>query len=200
VAIAVVAALYILIQIVCVGTLPELATSQRPLADSATRFMGTLGGAVISVGAVISITGNLNVVLLAGSRMPFAMAERHELPNVFSKTHSKFHTPHVSILVTSAIVLAVTLSGTFIYALTISTLTRLASYAVTCAALPILRRRKNMPSATFKVPGGEIVSVLVLVLAVWLLYNSTIREARDASIAAAVGLVIYFAYRAVHKK
>ena len=88
-----------------------------------------------------------------------------------------------------------TLSGTFIYALTISTLTRLASYAVTCAALPILRRRKNMPPATFKVPGGEIVSVLVLVLAVWLLYNSTIREARDASIAAAVGLVIYFAYR-----
>jgi len=199
-AIAVVAVVYILIQIVCVGTLPELATSLRPLADSATRFMGTAGGAVISAGAIISITGNLNVVLLAGSRMPFAMAERNELPAFFSRTHSRFHTPHVAILVTAAIVLAVTLSGTFIYALTISTLTRLASYAVTCAALPLLRRRKDIPAATFKVPGGGLVSVLVLVLAAWLLYHSTVREARHAIIAAAAGLVIYFAYRAARKR
>lgn len=50
IAIAVVALLYILIQIVCVGTLPELAQSQKPLADAATRFMGTAGGAIISAG------------------------------------------------------------------------------------------------------------------------------------------------------
>src|SRR5262249_36208696 len=142
VAIAVVAVVYILIQIVCVGTLPELASSTRPPADSASHFMGSVGGAVITAGAIISITGNLHIVLLAGSRMPFAMAERKELPSFLATTHRRFHTPYVSILVTAAIVLVVTLSGTFIYALTISTLTRLASYAVTCGALPLLRRRK----------------------------------------------------------
>jgi len=200
VAIAVVATVYILIQIVCVGTLPELASSQRPLADSATRFMGTAGGAIISAGAIISITGNLNVVLLSGSRMPFAMAERKELPPVLARTHQKFHTPHISILITAAIVLVVTLSGTFIYALTISTLTRLASYAVTCAALPLLRRRKDATPARFKVPGGSVIAVLVLILSSWLLYNSTVREARDASIASAVGLLVYFIYRLVRKR
>ena len=200
VAIAVVAIVYILIQIVCVGTLPDLASSQRPLADSASRFMGTAGGAIISAGAIISMTGNLNVVLLSGSRMPFAMAERKELPPFLARTHQKFHTPHISILITAAIALAVTLSGTFIYALTISTLTRLASYAVTCAALPLLRRRKDAPPAKFKVPGGDLIAVLVLILASWLLYNSTVREARDASIAAAVGLVIYFIYRLMRQR
>src|SRR5947199_8288814 len=55
IAIGVVAFIYILIQIVCVGTLPELAQSQKPLADAGTRFLGTAGGAIISVGAIISI-------------------------------------------------------------------------------------------------------------------------------------------------
>jgi amino acid transporter len=200
VAIALVAFTYILIQVVSVGTLPELGTSQRPLADAATRFMGTAGGAIIAAGAIISITGNLNVVLLSGSRMPFAMAERNELPSFFGKTHPRFHTPHVAILITAAIVLAVALSGTFIYALTISTLTRLVSYAVTCGALPLMRRRKDLPRAEFTVPGGNVAALLVLLLSVWLLSNSTLSEARDATIAAVVGLVVYLVYKAFHKK
>jgi amino acid transporter len=195
VAIVVVAVTYILIQVVCVGTLPELANSQRPLADAAGRFLGTAGASIIAAGAIISITGNLNVVLLSGSRMPFAMAEQRELPSLIGATHKRFHTPHVSILITGVIVLAVTLSGTFIYALTISTLTRLVSYAVSCSALPLLRRRKDAPKAEFMVPGGNVMALLVLVLAAWLLTNSTVREARDATIAAAVGLVVYFVYK-----
>ena len=39
----VVALVYVLIQVVCVGTLPELATSQRPLTDAAARLMGPPG-------------------------------------------------------------------------------------------------------------------------------------------------------------
>src|SRR6266581_2039102 len=43
IAMAVIATTYILIQIVCIGTLPELARSTRPLADAGQRFMGTAG-------------------------------------------------------------------------------------------------------------------------------------------------------------
>src|SRR5437773_6868859 len=53
IAIAVVALFYILIQIVCVGTLPELAHSEKPLADAGTHFLGAAGGATISAGAII---------------------------------------------------------------------------------------------------------------------------------------------------
>jgi len=194
-AIVVVAVVYLLIQIVCIGTLPGLARSERPLADAASQFMGSAGAAVIAAGAIVSITGNLNVVLLSGSRMPFAMAERSELPSLLAKTHQRFHTPHVSILVSAAAALTLTLSGTFIYALTISTLTRLASYAVTCVALPVLRRRTDVPAAAFKAPAGVVISILVVVLSIWLLANSTLREARDATIAAIAGLAIYYLYK-----
>jgi len=190
-AIGVVALFYILIQIVCIGTLPGLSASDRPLADAARRFLGQPGAAIISAGAMISIAGTLNVVMLSASRIPFAMAARGELPGVLAAVNKRFHTPHAAILLTSALMAALTLSGTFLYAVAISTIARLLIYAATCAALPVLRRRAGAPSATFHVPAGIAVSFAVLLLTTWLLWNATWREGRDTAIAAAVGLAVY---------
>jgi APA family basic amino acid/polyamine antiporter len=194
-AIGVVATLYILIQFVSIGTLPGLAGSSRPLADASRSFMGSAGASIISAGAMISIIGNLSLLILAGSRIPFAMAEQKQLPRLLSNTHKRFHTPHVAILVSAAVMLALALSGTFIYALTISAIARLLTYAATCASLPKFRHTSDAPPAKFKAPAGILVSIAALLLAGWLLSNSTLREARDAGIAAALGLLIYFAYR-----
>lgn len=195
IAIAVVASLYILIQIVSVGTLPELAQSQKPLADAATRFMGTAGGAIISVGAMISITGNLNILVLAGSRVPFAMAEQQQLPSFIARVHQRFSTPHFAILITAALMLVLTLNSSFVAALTISAIARLLTYGATCISLPVFRRRSGAPPATFHLRYGTVIAMLALLLAIWLLANSTFAEARAAAIAAAAGLLIYFAYR-----
>jgi basic amino acid/polyamine antiporter, APA family len=195
IAIGVVALLYIMIQVVCVGTLPELATSTKPLADAGSRFLGTAGGAIISAGAMVSITGNLNILLLSGSRVPFAMAEQKQLPAVIGDVHSRFFTPYVSILITAALMLFLTLQSSFLAALTISTIARLVTYAATCLALPVFRNRKSAPAALFHLPGGTIVAILSLGLIVFLLAHSTWQEAKAATIAGGVGLVIYFAYR-----
>jgi basic amino acid/polyamine antiporter, APA family len=194
-AIGAVATVYVLIQLVCVGTFPELASSERPLVDAAGRFLGTTGAAIIATGALVSTAGNLNANLLAGSRLPFAMAEQRQLPRVLSKTHNRYRTPHVSILLTAAIMLTLTLSGSFIYALTLSTITRLLTYSVTCAALPILRFKRGASPAGFRLPWGIAISAAALMLAVWLLSNSTWREARDVTLAASLGLLIYVANR-----
>lgn len=145
IAIAVVAFLYILVQVVCVGTLPELAQSQKPLADAGTRFMGTAGGAIISAGAIVSIIGNLNVLVLSGSRIPFAIAEQRQLPSFIASVHRRFATPYVAILITAAIMLLLTLKSSFVAALTISAIARLVTYGATCLSLPIFRRRSDAP-------------------------------------------------------
>ena len=49
------AVLFILIQIVAIGTLPELAESKTPLADAAGKFMGSFGASFIAIGALVSI-------------------------------------------------------------------------------------------------------------------------------------------------
>jgi len=194
-AIGVVVVVYMLIQVVCIGTLPGLAGSQRPLADASQQFLGKMGGSLISAGALISIFGNLGIIMLAGSRMPFAMAEQGELPRALAATHERFRTPHLSILLTFALMLALTLASKFITALTISTIVRVAVYGTTCAALIALRRKRDAPEAMFRAPAGLVVSIVALVFTVWLLSNVPGREALNASIAAAAGMLIYLLYR-----
>lgn len=194
IAMAIVVALYIVIQIVCIGTLPGLAGSQRPLADAAATFLGAAGGSMIAAGVVISIAGNLHLVILSASRVPFAMAEREELPHFLAVTHRRFHTPHWAILFTGLVAGVLTLTGTFIYGLTISTIARLLVYAVTCAALPVLRRKQGA-SPAFQITGGVPIAGAAILLTAWLLSNNTGHEARDSAIAAATGMAIFAAYR-----
>ena len=199
-AIAVVAVLYIGIQFVCIGTLPGLATSQRPLADASNLFLGRAGAALISAGVIVSIIGNLNVLILAASRLPFAMGEGGELPQWLARTHRRFRTPHIAILITIAVMLALTLWSTFSTQVRISAITRLLSYSVTCAALIALRKSSDAPPALFKAPAGVALAIASLVLAVWLLSNSTLLDARDTAIAATIGIVIFFAYWLARRK
>jgi len=191
----VVVAFYVLIQVVSIGTLPGLADSERPLADAAARFLGTPGAVMITAGMVISLAGNLNVLILAASRMIYAMAERGELPTGLAVIHPRFRTPVPAVLATTAVMLALTLSGTFIYLVTLSTISRLVTYLATCGALPLFRLRRASPPAAFRMPGGVMVAVAAMLLAVWLLSNSTVREARDTGIATAVGLGILWLNR-----
>ncbi len=195
IAMAVIATTYILIQVVCIGTLPDLAKSTKPLADAGQRFMGTAGAAIISAGAIISVAGNLNITVLSASRVPFAIAERKQLPAMFARVHPRFFTPHLSIIVTTALMLVLTLKSSFVAALTISTIARLVAYAVTCAALPVLRRRTGAPPAHFKLRGGFVIAIAALILSAWLLMNSTAYEAIATTIAAGVGFLIYLGYR-----
>ncbi len=182
---------YVAIQVVCIGTLPQLAASQRPLADAASSFLGPWGAVMITLGIVISLAGNLNVLMLSASRVIFAMGERRDLPAALATIHPRFRTPAAAVLLTSAIMLVLTLSGTFMSLVTVSTLARLGAYLITCSALPVLRRRLHAPPAAFTMPAGAALAVVSIFLGLWLLSNSTVREARDAVIAVLAGLAVF---------
>jgi basic amino acid/polyamine antiporter, APA family len=200
-ALAFCAALFMIIQIVAIGTLPELAQSERPLADAAAKFMGSFGATFIGVGALVSILGNLNGGFLASSRIPFAMAEQKELPQFLGKTHEKFKTPYLSILLTAFVILILTIQSSFYTAVTIATITRLLVYAATCAALPVFRRRAAAPKAEFIAPMGIAAAILSLILIVWLLTNVDFKkEGLALLIVAGVGFVIFAATKVLGKK
>src|SRR5262245_53932655 len=181
-ALGVVSIIYMSIQVVCIGTLPELAASERPLADAASRFMGPFGGLMIVAGAVISTTGTLMATMLAAPRILYALADHRELPRALASTHPQFHTPHVAVLVSSAVMLAVTLGGSFIHAVTVNVMIRLIIYLATCIALVVLRRKPGAPPAMYTVPGGGIVVAGTTMLCLWVLTKVTWQEARDVGI------------------
>ena len=90
--------------------------------------------------------------------------------------------------------LLLTLKQNFVQALTISAIARLLTYGATCLALPVLRRN-GAPTAVFRLRGGVVISIMALLLAGWLLANSTSKEAVQTAIVAAAGLLIYLGYR-----
>ena len=182
---------YVLIQTVCIGTLPDLAVSERPLSDASLHFLGASGASLIAAGALVSITGTMNALMFATPRLLFAMGENRQLPHAFVSTHPRFHTPLVAILITAMVTLGITLFNTFISALTISVVIRLMAYSITCAALPVLRRNSRVPPAAFVAPAGSLTSVGAIMLSAWLLSSTSWDEARLVGMAVGMGLVLY---------
>ena len=189
--IGLVALLYVFVQAVSIGTVPNLAGTERPLAEAGLRILGPFGASLVAAGAIVSITGTMNALMFATPRLLFAMAEGGQLPPRFAVTHRRWQSPVLAVVVTAAVTLVFSLSSTFLSALTISALIRLFAYATTAAALPVLRRKPDAPPAAFRAPAGTAVSVAAVLLSAWLLSNSTLREARLALVAAAVGAVVY---------
>jgi basic amino acid/polyamine antiporter, APA family len=190
-----VALLYVMVQVVCIGSLPDLANSERPLVDASSRFLGRTGASIVSVGALISVAGTLNSVVLAGSRILFAMAEQGQLPAALASTHRRFRTPYIAILVSGAVMLVLALQGTFMSALTVSTVIRLLSYIATCIALPVLRLKSDAMLPRFTVPWGAAVAFAATMLGLWVLSNSSLKDARNAGLAAAMGLLAFWFLR-----
>jgi APA family basic amino acid/polyamine antiporter len=124
------------------------------------------------------------------------MGEHGEIPKVVSRTHDKFKTPYISILLNALIIFVLTIQSSFLSALAIATITRLMIYATTCGSLIVFRKKLDAPSAKFLAPLGVTAAVLSIALIVWLLTNVDFtKEGLPIIIVAAVGLVLYFLYK-----
>src|SRR5262249_16927805 len=107
------ALVYSAIQWVVVGTLPDPANSQRPLADVARIAIGGSGAAFIALGALLSVYGYLSGNILATPRITFALGERGDFPALFARVHPSFRTPYVSIIAFALLVWLLALFGSF---------------------------------------------------------------------------------------
>src|SRR3990170_753916 len=116
--------LYIVIQIVATGTFPGLAASDKPLADAARYFMGTAGGVIIGVGALLSIGGVNAGIALTSPRSLYVLSSDGFFPKIFSKIHPAYHTPYLAIIVNTALTLLLGLTGSFKYLVAASVMVR----------------------------------------------------------------------------
>jgi amino acid transporter len=187
----VIGTIYMLVQIVTIGTLPSLALSEKPLAEAAGLFMGKTGAFVIALGAVISVAGTLNAIMLVGSRIPFAFSEENQFPKIFSFTHPKHKTPTWSLLLFMTITIIVSLNYSFLAAASISAITRVMIYGIVCIALVMLRKKKPQQEGFFKIKYGTIIAMLGVLITLWLISNATIKELKHIAIAIGIGLVVY---------
>lgn len=187
----IIAVIYVLIQVVSIGTLPTLASSDKPLAEAAGLFLGKTGSAIIALGALVSITGTLNAIMLVGSRLPYAFSEEKQFPAVFSFIHPKYKTPTLSLLLFMTVTIIVSINYSFLSAASLSAITRVMIYAIVCISLIVLRKKNPLQTGFFKIRFGKFFAVAGIVITIWLLSSSGLKELKDVAIAVAIGLLIY---------
>jgi len=191
--IAAVTLLYTLIQLVALGTLPDLAarTQGTPLADSATLVVGVFAGAIMTLGAVISIGGNAGNTMLGGPRYLYALAKDGFGPRILAQVHPRYHTPAWAIATQGLLVWVLALSGSFVQLALLSVVARLATYIGTAAAVPVLRRKFEVGEHTVVLPGGATIPVLALLLCLAFLASATAENLVAGLIGLLVGVAIY---------
>jgi len=195
--------IYLLIQLVATGVLgDELALNpEAPLAETAIRMVGPLGGTVIIATAVISIYSTLGGDVLATSRLPFAAAQNNLIPKVFAKIHPKYKTPYVAILLFSGSVFVMAISGGFeTLAILASSSALLVYLGVVLALIKTRFQKSNTDENYFKIPGGITVPLVSLVVIGWLLSFMPFNEVIALGIFFAVLTIFYFLYGYKRKK
>ncbi|MFQ5742016.1 MAG: APC family permease [Acidobacteriota bacterium] len=189
--IGVVCAIYLLVQVVTVGTLADLESSETPLADAAGSFLGPLAGILIAVGGLISIGGSNAGTMLAGPRITYALAEKKQLPAIFAHVHRRYRTPDFSILVYLGVSVTLALSGTFERLAAVSAVARIVFYIATCAAVPVLRRRTKAREGAFELPWGLTIPALALIVCFAILAGAQLPELYAGLAALAIGALLY---------
>ena len=180
-----IAAIYSLVQLGTMSVLTDLSQSETPVASAASALVGPLGGVIVTVGALLSIAGTNSGTVLEGSRMLYALALDRRIGSL-SSIHPRFHTPAFAIAVHSSLALALALGGTFRTLALLSTVARLATYLVTCLALPRLRKMNE----GFRTP-GLFVPVLGVLISLTFVLSLDSRKLLAAALALLVGAVLY---------
>ena len=192
--ILVVATIMTLAQIVAQGVLPDLVPHTTPIADAAAVFLGASGALLVSVGSVVSMTGNNAGHVMTASRMLFALAEHGDLPPLFAHIHPRFRTPVNAILLTSIVAVALALTGSWAKLAVVSAVARLVTYTGVSAATLRLRApqfSETVPAAGFVAPLGPLVPLVAIAMSVGVAFGATREQVLGGLAALGVGAALY---------
>jgi amino acid transporter len=185
-----IALLYALTQLAAMAALPNLGVTQTPIADAAGVLLGPWGAVLVTVGALLSMMGTNSGTVLEGSRMLYALSIGRPAYRWLSRVHEQFRTPLFAIAVHVAIAIVMALAGSFAKLALLSTVARMTTYLVTCAAVPRLQKRDD---GSFRIPLalailGIVISVLLFVTLHWV-------NLVAALVALVVGALLYLGGR-----
>ncbi|NEU05124.1 APC family permease [Clostridium senegalense] len=192
----IVMAVYVLFSVGIIKTLPmdQVIGSSAVAADTASVLFGSIGGVIISLGMLISVFGALNGNMMAGSRMPVAMAKERKLPAsaVLEQINPKFGTPINSIILLSVIALVYVASGSF-QALTDMIVFVLWVFFVMGVFGVFLVRKRKM-NASYKVPLFPIIPLIGIIGGIYIVIScltSSFTNAVVGTVLTLVGLPVF---------
>lgn len=166
----------------------------EPLAKALRDNGKNFGSALVATGAIAGITSVLLILIYGQSRIFFVMSRDRLIPSLISKTHKKYKTPFVSVIITT---IMVSLISALLPLETLSNMTSLGTlfgFIVVAIAVMILRVKHPNLARSFKCPMVYLVSSLAIMCCGYLVYKLLIVNWHYFSIWMLLGIIIYFSY------
>jgi APA family basic amino acid/polyamine antiporter len=184
-------AIYILAQLAYLYVLPAdaIAKSDRVAADAMNQVVGPIGASIVSFIILFSIMGATNQNFLCSPRVYYAMAKDGIFFKGLSAVHSKFLTPHISILVMGAWSMVLILFfGTFERLFTYVIFGQWIFFGLTVAAVIILRRKRPDLPRPYRTWGYPVTPAVFIVAALFISTNTLINQFWNAM--AGLGIIL----------
>jgi amino acid transporter len=184
--------LYVIVQIVLIASGAPLGpVSDAPLADAALAVAPSLG-LLIAAGGLISTLGFVSGSALGTPRYLFAAALDRHLPLALGSIHARFASPHVAVIVTGVVAIALVVPFDYRSLIGMSNVAVATQYLATCLAVLRLRGRMH---AAFRAPGGALVPLLGAAVSVWVFTEASGIELAWSVASLAVGLAVVWLTR-----
>jgi len=166
---------YLAIQLVTQGVLgADIANfKSAPLAEAAARFLGSWGGWLILIGAIVSSFGFITSDMLGSPRTIYALSRAGIVPEIFSRVHRQFRTPYVAIITYAVITFLLALSSTFEHLVILSSIPLVLLYLLSCiAAFILMIRDVKSIGEPLKFPAALAVPLVASVSLLWVLFEA----------------------------
>ena len=119
----------------------DLAKTPTPLILVGTALLGASGAALMSLGALVSVSGSDESGILGTARLSYAMSIDGLFPKVFSKVHLRFKTPYVSLIIQALIAFALSTYSKLADLISFSVLSLAFSFLLVCLAFIVLKKK-----------------------------------------------------------
>jgi APA family basic amino acid/polyamine antiporter len=155
-------------------------------------------GNMLGIAAFLALPSVILVLIFGQTRIFFVMSRDGLLPEVLSKVHPKWKTPHIVTMATGA---AVAFAAAFLpvgQLADIANAGTLYAFMMVAIAVMILRRTEKGRHRPFKTPLIWLVAPATILGCVFLFFNLPAAAMMVLPIWGAVGMVIYFLYSRSH--
>ena len=199
--------LFVLVSGVMVGLVPykEMLNQPAPLVVAVEAAAGRAAGTpweftmavvrvLVTVGALAALSSVMVVMMLAQPRIFLAMSRDGLLPAWAGRVHPRYHTPHISTVVTGlavATAAGLTPIGTLGALVSIGTL---MAFVIVSIGIIVLRRTRPDLPRPFRMPWVPALPILSAAVSLTLMLGLPWATWERLIIWMAIGIALYFAY------
>lgn len=180
--------LMVLIAIGIIGT--GMGKSTTPIATAFKSAVGEWGYVIIIIGMLLSIFGVAFTCSFNTPSLLSSLAHEHNLLPAWVGKKNKYDAPWISIILT-AIVTGFLTTQSYIFLVACIVLASFVQYVPTIFAVIKFKHTGQYPNHGFKLPGGDLIPILALLVSCYLVFNFTWKTILVGLVVAVAAALLY---------